>query len=88
MPMQLIETKILQNAVYMRLADDPEPQKAAHWIEFRAPLDELLFATFSADVPLGDIEKRYLGSVRQSALRYARDKLSEEIQAIANRIGR
>jgi hypothetical protein len=87
MPMQLIETKILPNAVYMRLADDHDPQKADYWIEFQVPLDELTLPTSMGDEPLGDAERRFVGSVRLAALRYARDALGEETRALAGRVG-
>jgi hypothetical protein len=87
MPMELRETKILPNGVYMRLADDPDPQKADYWIEFQVPLDDLTLPTAGGDVPLGDEEKRYLGSIRLAALRYAREIIGAETQALASRVG-
>jgi hypothetical protein len=88
MPLKLIETKILANAVYMRLADDTDPQKADYWIEFQVPLDELKLAGIAGEEELGEIERRFVGSVRLAALRYARDLLGEETQALSSRIGR
>jgi hypothetical protein len=87
MPMQLIETKILPNAVHMRLADDFDPMKAEYWINVQVPIDDLTLPTHGADVPLGDIEKRYLGSIQLAALRYARDLIGAETQALASRAG-
>jgi hypothetical protein len=83
MAMELIETTILSNAVYMRLAD----HEADYWIEFRVPLNELTLPTAHGDEPLGEEEHRFLGSVRLAALRYARDRLGEETQALAGRVG-
>lgn len=87
MALKLIETKILPNAVHMRLADDPDPEKAEYWIDFQVPLDGLTLGTAAGDMPLGDIERRYVGSVRLAALRYARDLIGEETQTLASRVG-
>ena len=87
MPMQLIETKILPNAVHMRLADDPDPEKAEYWIDFQVPLDALTLGSQAGELALGDIERRYVGSVRLAALRYARDLIGAETQALAGRVG-
>jgi hypothetical protein len=86
--MQLIETKILPNAVYMRLADDPDRQRADVWIEFQVHLDELKIPRGAVEEELGDIEKRHVGSVRLAALNYARDLINEEIHGLASRSGR
>jgi hypothetical protein len=87
MPLELRETKILPNAVYMRLADNPDPARAVHWIEFQVPLNDLTLPSSGGDLPLGDEERRYLGSIRLAALRYARDRLGEETQVLAGRVG-
>jgi hypothetical protein len=86
MPMELIETTILADAVYMRLADRPE--EAEYWIEFRVPLGELTLPTAVGDQPLEDIERRYFGLIQLAALRYARERLSEETQGLADRLSR
>jgi hypothetical protein len=88
MPMELVETTILADAVYMRLADPRGPDEAEYWIEFRVPLNELTLPTAAGDQPLEDIERRYFGLLQLAALRYARERLSAETQGLADRLSR
>lgn len=89
MPMQTIETKILQNAVYMRLADDPDPEKASYWIEFELPNDKLTLPMASGpNDSLRDVERRFVGAVRLAALRYVQDLIGEETRRLATVVGR
>jgi hypothetical protein len=88
MPMQLIETKILPNAVHMRFVDDLDPQKADYWIDFQVPLDDLMLPSPARNEHLPEeVEKWYLGSIRLAALRYALDALVAQTEALTRRVG-
>jgi hypothetical protein len=82
--MKLIETAITETAVYMRYADDADPEKAEQWIDFQVPLEKLELV----DRPLGDPELQFLAEVRQPALRYVRETVAAETQRLANLAGR
>ena len=82
----LVETKMLPKAVHMRFADNPDAAKAEYWIDFQVPLEGLKLPSQSGERPLGEIEKRYVRSVRLAAIRYARELLSEESQDLAGRL--
>jgi hypothetical protein len=86
--MQLVETKISETTVQMRYADNPDSAKATVWIDFQVPLKDLTLPDADQEYPLGDIEIRYLGSIRQAALRYARELIGEETQRLASHIKR
>jgi hypothetical protein len=86
MPMELFETKILPNAVYMKFVDDPDPQKMDYWIEFQVPLDELKHPQTAND--LGDPELQFLSEIRLAALRYAREVIGDETQRLSQLAGR
>ena len=85
--MQLVETKISGTMVHMRCADNPDSAKAIQWIDFQVPLALLELPSSQGDHPLGNPESRYLGSIQQAALRYARDLIGAETQALADRVG-
>ena len=85
--MQLVETKISGTMVYMRYADNPDSAKATKWVDFQVPLALLELPSSQGDDPLGNPESRYLGSIQQAALRYARDLIGAETQALADRVG-
>ena len=85
--MKLIETTVLEKMVRMRYADNVDPVKATQWIDFQVPLALLELPSVNGDHPLGDPESRYLGSIQQAALRYARDLIGAETQALADRVG-
>jgi hypothetical protein len=82
---KLVETRLLPNAVRMRFADDPNSEKAHYWIDFQVPYDELTVRRHTGDVELGEIEKRYVGSVQLAALRYVQDLLNGESQDLSTR---
>ena len=86
--MQLIQTTILQNSVRMRYADHADPAKATEWLDFQVPIEGLTLPNVDREVPLGDHESRFLGSIQQAALRRVRDLIGEETQALASRVGR
>jgi hypothetical protein len=84
--MKPIYTHISDSYVHMRFADNPDPAHAHTWIDFRVPIEELTLATASGEQPLGNPEKRYLGSIRLAALQYARDVLGAETQDLSGRV--
>jgi hypothetical protein len=86
--MKLVETKISDKFVYMRYADNPDSAEARVWIDFQVSLKDLSVSDGNHERPLGDPEIRYLGLVRQAALRYARKLIGEETQRLADHIGR
>jgi hypothetical protein len=79
--MKLIETVVTDSTVRMRYADNADPAKAKHWIDFQVPLAELRQVS---ETPLGDPESHYLSTVRLTALRYVRGKADGEIQRLLN----
>jgi hypothetical protein len=86
MPMQLIETKILPDAVQMRIADHPDPQQATEWIEFRMPAAQL--KTDRGHRFGAEIEGYFVAEVRLAALRYVRDIIGGETQRLSEIAGR
>jgi hypothetical protein len=82
--MKLIETKILGTTIRMRYADNADPLKATQWLDFQVPLADLSLPAVDTEYPLGDPEKRYLGSIRQAALRYVRNVIAAETQRLAS----
>jgi hypothetical protein len=90
MPIALIETKILQDAIQMRYADHLDPQKVSEWIEFRVRLADLPHPIQQGRETrlLGDPDDQFVSEVRLAALRRVRDVVSEENQRLLNLIGR
>jgi hypothetical protein len=84
--MMPIYTHISDSYIHMRFADNPDAAHAHIWIDFRVPIEGLTLATASGEQALGDPEKRWLGTIRLAALRYARDVLSAETQDLSSRI--
>jgi hypothetical protein len=87
MPLQLIETTISGTSILIRYADSPDKAQAKHWIEFCVPLSELIDPATASD-PLQPLEGQYFGSIQVAALRYARNALTDETQAISRLEGR
>ena len=83
--MKLVETRISEKFVYMRYADNPDTTKATQWVDFQVPIAALKVADQNGEYPLGEIEKRHLGSIRGAAARYAREILAEETQRLSGR---
>jgi hypothetical protein len=81
--MKLIETAVTETAVYMRLADHADPEKAKHWIDFQVPFEKLMVPAGMGENPLGDPELRSLAEVRLAALRYAREIIAAETQHLS-----
>jgi hypothetical protein len=89
MPLQLVETKILPDAIQMRYADHSDPALAAQWCEFRVSLAGLNHPLVQGQPkPLGDPDAQFLAEVRLAALRYMRDVIGEETQRLSALIGR
>jgi hypothetical protein len=85
MPMQLIMAKILANALHMRFADHYDPKEAEYWLDFQTPLDDLKIHPGATAEQLGNIQKRFVGSVQLAALNHARDIKNLEINALLER---
>jgi hypothetical protein len=81
--MKHVETRISETTVRMRYADDPDPVKVTHWLDFRVALNDLQVPDQNGMHALGDLERRYLASIRLGALRYARGVIDDEIRALA-----
>ncbi len=79
--MKLIATTITETAVRMRFADAEDETRATKWIDFQVPLDGL---KLPSDTGLGDPETHFLATVRQAALRYARDIIGDETRRLAS----
>ncbi len=86
--MKLVETRICETMVHLRYADNPDNAEARIWIDFQLPLKDLTLPGSDMGSPLGDPEIRYLGVIRQAALRHVRKVLGEETQRIADHIHR
>jgi hypothetical protein len=84
--MELISTDISGAYIHMRFADNLDKTQAQTWIDFRVPLAGLTLGTASGEQPLGDAEKRWLGSIRLAALRHVRDLIGEETQSLSGRV--
>jgi hypothetical protein len=83
--MKHLATTILETAVRMHYADNPDPTKATAWIEFQVPLANLTIPVGDGrDLePLGDPGRLLLAALRGAALRYAQDVLGEETQRLS-----
>jgi hypothetical protein len=87
--MQLIETKILPDAIQMRYANDRDPAQATEWCEFRITLAGLMHPIVQGTPqPLGPAESNFVGEVQLAALRRMRDAIGEETQRLSALIGR
>jgi hypothetical protein len=84
--MKLIETAISETSVWMRYADETNPDDATQWVDFQIPLKNLAHPFGSS--PLGDPESSLLAEVRLSALRAVRDVIGGEIQRLTTLAGR
>jgi hypothetical protein len=84
--MKLVETSITETAIYIRLADVADAEKA--WIDLQVPLDGLTVAKttqgVTEEVSLGDPERRNLAVVPLAALRYAQKAIGDEIARLSN----
>ena len=89
MALQLVETKILPDAIQLRYADDPDSAVASEWCEFRVRLAGLTHPLVQGQPrTLGDPDAQFLAEVRLAALRYMRDVIGEETQRLSMLIGR
>lgn len=84
--MKLVETKILEKHVHMRYADNDDPAKATEWVDIQVPIASLkLPAPSGIEIALGNPETRLLSTIKQAALRYARDEIiGVETQRLAS----
>lgn len=81
MAIRLIETVVSGTSIRMRFADQTNPADAKEWIEFQVPLSPLkLLNQNTEEIPLGPVEKRSLELVREAALRYVQNVISEEMR--------
>lgn len=82
--MQLIETLVTESAVYMRYADETDPEKVTQWLEFHVqlpalkhpnnPLQELL--------QVAKLERLHLGTIRLSAIMHIQEILKQQESAL------
>ena len=87
--MQLIETKILSDAIQMRYADNADPAQAREWCEFRIKLEGLTHPLVQGKPqPLGSPENNFVSEVQLAALRQMRDVIGAETQRLSELIGR
>jgi hypothetical protein len=80
--MKLIETTILETTIRMRYADNADPAKATQWLDFQVPLSALIDPR-TEDHKLSDIQKRFLATIQQAALRHVRGLISDENTRLA-----
>lgn len=83
--MKLVETKISENAVHMRYADNPDTTKVTQWVDFQVPLADLKYVDHGIERQLGKLEDRYFVEIQLAALRYARDAIGAETQRLSGR---
>jgi hypothetical protein len=79
--MEHIETTIYPDSVWVRYANDADPDQATTWFEAQVPVDDSRHPA-AADVALGDLERRYLLEVRAAVLVHMRDTINAEIQRL------
>jgi hypothetical protein len=80
--MKLIETKITENAAYIRYADSEVTPES--WIDIQVPLKDLK-NPWDEQQPLGNIETRLVAEARLATLRVAREIIGAEIQRLSDR---
>jgi hypothetical protein len=85
---KLIETIVSETSVRLLFADKPDPAEATAWVEVCAPLTDLKMP--GMDRPLFDPEAAapLHAEVQLAALRYARDVIGGETQALSELVGR
>jgi hypothetical protein len=89
MPMELIETKILPDAIQMRYADNTDPAQATEWCDFRISFFGLMHPLVQGKPqPLGPPESNFVAEVQLAALRRVRDVIGAETQRLSELIGR
>jgi hypothetical protein len=79
--MKLIETTVSGSSVWMRFADNADAARAAQWIDFQVPLAALKHGS-GTDLP--DPVELMLAATQVAALRFVRDRVSEETQRLAS----
>jgi hypothetical protein len=82
MRMKVIETTVSETTVHMQLADDPDLEKAAAWIEFEVPLEPLMIDNLNK---LGRPGRRVLAVIQVAALHHARTAINDQIHALSTR---
>src|SRR5215211_2843343 len=81
-PMKWVETTITENSVHVRLADDADPAKAAHWVDCQMPIAKLVQRS---DAPLPNPPGSLpLAAIQAAALRAARASIDEEIARLSS----
>ena len=66
MPVRLIETSISEanDSIYMRFADNPDPDEASEWMEYSIPNGEhLVIPSVTGNFPLGAFSTRQLATI-------------------------
>jgi hypothetical protein len=79
--MKLIDTLITEDAVYVRFADQTDPEKANKWIDFQVPFSELKHPSNTSTglfQNINKIEEHKLGVIRRSAIERAIEILRQE----------
>lgn len=85
--LKIVATSITDSHIHLRMSDNKDATRATQWIDFQIPLKELALPSHGGDIRLDNLEKRFLGSIQQAALRYVRDVTADESKALADRLG-
>jgi hypothetical protein len=86
MPVKLIETSISEagDTIYMRFADDPNPDEASEWIEYSLPnAEHLIIPSVTGNFPLGPLSARPLATIQLAALLRVQSAIGAEIQRLS-----
>ena len=86
MPMQLIETTISDESIMMRLANNPDRDKATEWLTFSVPA-RLAFESAQGPIRL-PFEIERVAVVQQAVLRYVREAIAAETQRLSALLNR
>jgi hypothetical protein len=87
MPVKLIETSVSEanDNIYMRFADNPDPDEAYEWFEFSIPNGEhLVLPSVTGNFPLGSLGARPLAAIQLAALHYVQGIIGAEIQRLSS----
>jgi hypothetical protein len=85
MTLKIVETTVTEETVRVRIANNADPTKATRWVDIQAPVSDL---TVGHEAPLGIVKIRRLAAIHQAVLRYARDAIDAEIDALEALDGR
>jgi hypothetical protein len=82
--MKLIETMVMESEVYVRYADDANPEKATQWLDFQLPLSELKHPNNQHQklLSIDKLERHTLGNIRLSAIMRIQEFLQQQEAAV------